>query len=517
MSEAKDIRILLEPYNPWWLDRDWDKKDPLIRAFEESILETEPRLYYHIRRYITKPNAYGIITIRGPRRAGKTTLIKLLIRYLIKEKGVNPKSIFYVSLDYEGLRDIKLSDLLIAIARTSRYEKYVFLDEASMYPGWAQALKNLYDAGLIDSGRMKIVAAGSHSMDLAEAASKLRGRQGVLARLFNVGGNLIHVPLRFPEVVEAIRDEIDRLFSRYKLRRSKARFNLLVQLSTGRIPPIIQEIYDNYFQLLQTILEDYLIHGGYPRAINEYHRTNRISEDFYSDLAELLVKDSEKAGLHPENLKRLLEVLTEPKRLSSTLNFRKLEVIGIDEDARPKKKFGLRAYIEYLKTTWSFFFSYREQGKSGTCTPNLQENVKNYVLDPFIYHALYSYLRNVPDPFNTSKELVGDTDFKGHLIESVVASHLLLSQQLFERVPSIDYTKVLMYRTTPHGDSEKETDFVLCIRKRGQDYRFIIESKYRESPSHVIPEEGKIVLTKDVLRVKNNIVYIPVSVFLLIF
>ncbi len=73
---------------------------------------------------------------------------------------------------------------------------------------------------------------------------------------------------------------------------------------------------------------------------------------------------------------------------------------------------GLRAYIEYLKTTWSFFFSYREQGKSGICTPNLQENAKNYMLDPFIYHALYSYLRNVPDPFNTSKELVGDTDFK---------------------------------------------------------------------------------------------------------
>ncbi len=317
--------------------------------------------------------------------------------------------------------------------------------------------------------------------------------------------------------MEAIRDEVNRLFSRYRLRRSGARFNLLVQLSNGKVPPIIQEIYDNYFQLLQTILEDYLIHGGYPQAINEYYRTNKISRDFYSDLADLLVKDSEKAGLYPENLKKLLEVLTEPKRLSSTINFRKLEVIGVDEDAVPKRRFGPRDYIEYLKTTWAFFFSYREQGKSGTCTPNLQENVKNYVLDPFIYHALYSYLRNIPDPFNTSKELVSNTDFKGQLIESVVASHMLLSQQLFERVSSIDYTKVLMYRTTPRDGSEKETDFVLCIRKRGQDYRFIIESKYRKSPSHVIPEEGKIVLTRDMLKIKNGTVYIPVSVFLLIF
>ncbi len=150
MSGAKVIQALLEPYNPWWADRDWDRKDPLIRAFEESILEREPRLYYHLRRYIIKPNAYGIITVRGPRRVGKTTLIKLLIRYLIKEKGVNPKSIFYISLDYEGLRDIRLSELLMTIARTSPHEKYVFLDEASMYPGWAQALNNLlYDADLI--------------------------------------------------------------------------------------------------------------------------------------------------------------------------------------------------------------------------------------------------------------------------------------------------------------------------------------------------------------------------------
>jgi len=517
VSEAKNIQELLEPYNPWWMNNEWDQKDPLLRAFENSILKDKPRLYYHIRNNITKPDIYGIITIRGPRRVGKTTMIKLLIRHLIKEKGINPASIFYISLDYQGLRNVKLSDLLIAIARTSSYEKYIFLDEASMYPEWAQALKNLYDAGLIDAYRMKIIATGSHSMDLAEAASKLRGRQGTLAQYFNVSGNLTYVPLRFPEVAEAIRKEISELFSRYKLRIPGTRFNLLIELSTGKIPPIIQEIYNNYFQLLQVLWEDYLIHGGYPQAIDEYYQTGRISANFYSDLAELLVKDSEKANLNPENLKRILEALTESKRLSSILNFGDLEVVGVNEDARPKAKFGLRAYIEYLKTTWSFFFSYREEGKSGECNPNLQEKVKNYVLDPFIYHALYSYLRNIPDPFDTSKKLVDDEGFKGQLIESVVASHVLLSQQLFERVPSIDYTKVLMYKMTPYGSSEKETDFVLCIRRGGQNYRFIIESKYRKNPFHVIPEKGKIVLTKEMLTVKNDMVYIPVSVFLLIF
>ncbi len=214
----RELRRLLEPYNPWWKDKYWYRRDPLLQNFYSSILKREPRLYYHLRRYIATPGAYGIITIRGPRRVGKTTLIKLLIKYLIKEKNVDLLAIFYISLDYEGLTDIKLIELLEAISTWSNGDKYVFLDEASMYPGWAQALKNLYDMGLIENGRMKIIAAGSHSMDLAEAASKLRGRQGKLAQLFNLGGNLVYVPLRFSEIVEALRPEINEFLSIRRLR-----------------------------------------------------------------------------------------------------------------------------------------------------------------------------------------------------------------------------------------------------------------------------------------------------------
>jgi predicted AAA+ superfamily ATPase len=515
-KDSIDPYSLLAPYNPWWSDSKWYKEDPLLQVFEESILTKEPRLYYHLRR-IYEPGRYGIITLRGPRRAGKTTLIKLLIKYLLKERRISPKSVFYISLDYEGLEEVKLVSLLEAIALSGRFEKYVFLDEASMYPGWAQALKNLYDMGLVVRGKMKIVATGSHSMDLAEAASKLRGRQGSLARLFNVGGNLIHLPLRFPEVVEAIRGEVDEYFNRRRLRRAGLRFNLLRELASGGIPEIIQYIYDNYFQLLQTLFEDYLIHGGYPRAIDEYHKNGVISNEFYSDLSELLVKDSIKAGLNPENLKRLLTALTEPKRLSSTVNFSKIDVIGLDEDARPKRRFGLGHYLEYLRTTWTFFFSYREQGKSESCEPNPEVEVKNYVLDPFIYHSLYSYLRNIPNPYDNSKELLSDEGFKGQLVESVVASHLLLSQQLFERVPSVDYSRVLMYSKKSYNGKEQETDFILYVKKWGRSYRFIIESKFKRTPTHVIPEKGKIILTKDTLKTRNNLTYIPVPLFLLIF
>ena len=511
----RELRELLEPYNPWWRDRHWYKHDPLLRNFYNSILKREPRLYYHLRRYISTPGAYGIITIRGPRRVGKTTLIKLLVKYLIEEKNVNPQSIFYISLDYEGLESVKLVELLEAIARWGSGDKYIFLDEASMYPGWAQALKNLYDTGLIENGRMKIIAAGSHSMDLAEAASKLRGRQGKLAQLFNLGGNLVHVPLRFSEVVEALRPEINRFLSLRRLRTPKVRFNMLQELAQGRIPDPLQRIHDEYFQLLQTVFEDYLIHGGYPKAIDEYYKNNYISKEFYSDVAELLVKDSEKAGLDPENLKRVLAYLLEPKRLAGPLDLQKPEVIGRDEEARPKGRFGLRNYLDYLRTTWTFFFAYPEEGKSGSCKPNYQGQPKNYILDPFIYHALYSYLNNIPDPFEYSKKMINVPSFKGRLVESVVAAHLLLAQQLFEHVPSVEYEKVLMYR--PTREETQEADFILCIMKGDTQYRFVIESKYRRIPSHVVPEEGKIVLTKDTLKARNGVAYIPIPLFLMLF
>ena len=510
----KELRRLLEPYNPWWRDRRWYKYDPLLQNFYNSMLRSEPRLYYHLKRIAT-PYAYGIITIRGPRRVGKTTLIKLLIRYLIEEKNVSPQTIFYISLDYEGLENVKLVELLEAIAKWDGGDKYVFIDEASMYPGWAQALKNLYDTGLVERGRMKIVAAGSHSMDLAEAASKLRGRQGKLAHLFNLGGNLVHVPLRFSEVVEALRPEINRFLSQRRLRTPKLRFSMLQELARGEIPKLLQRIYDEYFQLLQTVFEDYLIHGGYPKAIDEYYRNNYISREFYSDVAELLVKDSEKASLDPENLKRVLAFLLEPKRLAGPLDLHKPEIIGRDEEAKPKGRFGLRGYLDYLRTTWTFFFAYPEEGESGSCKPNYQGQPKNYILDPFIYHALYSYLNNIPNPFEYSKKIVNDPGFRGQLVESIVAAHLLLAQQLFEHIASVEYEKVLMYR--PRREERQEVDFILCIVKGDNRYRFVIESKYRRTPSHVSPEEGKIVLTRDTLGERNRVVYIPISLFLMLF
>ena len=43
-TNSIDPYSLLEPYNPWWSNPAWYKEDPLLQAFEDSILNKEPRL-----------------------------------------------------------------------------------------------------------------------------------------------------------------------------------------------------------------------------------------------------------------------------------------------------------------------------------------------------------------------------------------------------------------------------------------------------------------------------------------
>jgi predicted AAA+ superfamily ATPase len=189
---TENLRELLKEYNPWWSDNKWYEKDEHIFEYQQGAFSIISRLYYHIINNLTIPNKYGIVTIRGPRRSGKTTLIKLVIKHLMVEKNINPSNIFYISLDYGGLKDIGLFDIFKVIADTENYEKYVFLDEASMYEKWSLELKNLVDVNIVLKGRLKIIATGSHSMDLVQAAALLRDRQGELANEFNLGGNLLY-------------------------------------------------------------------------------------------------------------------------------------------------------------------------------------------------------------------------------------------------------------------------------------------------------------------------------------
>lgn len=518
-----DAMRLLEPYNPWWYDKTWYDKDIDLRNVRESILKRKPRIYFHIRNNLGAIPLSGILTIRGPRRIGKTTLIKLIVEYLIKSRNFNPRHVIYISLDYHELRRISLIELINTFIDYYGGNLYLLLDEVSMNKDWALILKNLVDQGIYSKNVM-IIATGSHSMDLAEARSKLSGRQGACSKVFNLSGNLVYYPLRFSEVVESLYEDFNDYLIRKKLRKPRNRYNILKSLQKGIIAPEVEKIYDLFYSTLQEAFLDYLIHGGYPKVIDIFNKQKTIPSNEYFDLAKIIVADGkESLNLREETLVELLKQLTNPNRLSGVINFSKImqDIFVIDKTGMGKKiskrnEVPLKEYINYLETTKIFLFSYQERKY---CEINYESNVKNHIRDPFLYFSLFSYVNHITQPFLYAKEFIEDHKKVGLLVESVVASHVAMIPFLFEHISYYNERENLFYSRAKN----RETDIIICFRKGNYKNRFEIEVKYQ---SHVDDQSiappyntnlYKFVLTKSDLDIsmKRKLVLIPIPIFLI--
>lgn len=119
-----------------------------------------------------------IITLTGPRQAGKTTILLKLIEYLLSEHGHPESSIYYFNFDQQELREEfgKPQKLLSFIKSRGEHQKYwLFLDEVQRLKEPGLYLKTLYD---LPNKPLKLVVSGSSSLLLrAETKEYLTGRQ----------------------------------------------------------------------------------------------------------------------------------------------------------------------------------------------------------------------------------------------------------------------------------------------------------------------------------------------------
>jgi len=72
-------------YNPWWSDPARIDSDKDIKAVESSSIKWRQEKIVH---FALEKDA--IYTLRGPRQVGKTTLLKKMIKNLLKN-GVKPQ------------------------------------------------------------------------------------------------------------------------------------------------------------------------------------------------------------------------------------------------------------------------------------------------------------------------------------------------------------------------------------------------------------------------------------------
>ena len=132
-----------------------------------------------------------IIFLTGLRRVGKTTLLKGIVNLLLHVKKIEPKHIFYISLDLYALEGLSIADIVTEYRKIHKLPSsqmiYLFFDEVTSKKSYQQELKNLYDLGDV-----KIFASASSASLLKDSQAFLTGRQ----RLVEV------MPLSFEEYLQ---------------------------------------------------------------------------------------------------------------------------------------------------------------------------------------------------------------------------------------------------------------------------------------------------------------------------
>lgn len=152
---------LLYRYNPWWEGK-----------YSLEGIKERPEI---LSRLIKLQNTKQIVFLTGLRRVGKTTFLKLLIKYFIDKENFSPKRIFYVSMDDYLLSNksiLEIIDEYRKIHKIKVEEKiYLFLDEIAYKQNFEQQLKNIYD-----TQNVKIYASSSSASIIKSKKPLLTGR-----------------------------------------------------------------------------------------------------------------------------------------------------------------------------------------------------------------------------------------------------------------------------------------------------------------------------------------------------
>jgi len=164
------VSMRLSYFNPWWKYSDWWQHDRDLRLWMESSPRWIPGW---INKLSLEP--FSLNFIYGPRQAGKTTGIKLLIKRLI-EGGTDPSQITYVNVEvFTTLEQFSswLEEYLLSYP-TSR--RILFLDEVTSLEGWWKPVKAFIDAGMMEN--VVLTVSGSSSLYLKKETDVFPGRRG---------------------------------------------------------------------------------------------------------------------------------------------------------------------------------------------------------------------------------------------------------------------------------------------------------------------------------------------------
>jgi len=244
----------------------------------------------------------------GPRRVGKSVLLKQLLSHLITEKNVKPSQILYWEFSPRDPKEVLqevLDDYIYKIADV-KSTFYLFLDEIQYVKAWESMIKIIYD----QYPNVRIIITGSLSLSY-----KRRMEESLAGRFLPV----YIFPLNFKEYLnfkgksELFHDlnQINTWEISAKAKNLNADFVDFLQL--GRYPdtlnlsPIEANDYIKTIQY-QTLGQDSVDYFQIEKVnilqgIFEYFRINSGGEVSYAKLAQVL------NGVRPETISKYVDIL----------------------------------------------------------------------------------------------------------------------------------------------------------------------------------------------------------------
>jgi predicted AAA+ superfamily ATPase len=260
------------------------------------------------------------------------------------------------------------------------------VDEVTYCSGWDRAVKHLADTGALNG--LVLVLTGSDTVIIRDARVRLPGRRG---RSHERDFHLFPLSLFETLTLKGILDP-DQLET---LRRDA--------------PP------DDVFRAMQDEFRSYLFHGGYMTAINEMAKGHAIplsTLDVYSDWIR---GDVLKRGKSEQYLREILQSII--TRIGSQVTWNSLSRdLSIDHPAT------VADYVELLSRMDVVFVQSALREDRLAAAPKKARKV--IVTDPFVFHAVRSWLAPCGDPFSEQIEpLLADTEATGRLVETCVTAH----------------------------------------------------------------------------------------------
>ena len=493
------VSELLE-YNPWWKDENAIKLDPEIQSWNKSELKWNPRL-----RQTFKAGDY-VYSLRGSRQVGKTTLVKLEIEQHLKK--VPKWNVMYYSFELENSpRDIVnvINEYFNRGKHDATKQHFIYLDEVSNIKDWQKAIKKLKDQGKLKN--CTVIATGSHSIDLRHASELLPGRRGI--PIYETLDKIL-LPINFGEFVSTVDKRIEKELSSRNLLLSQNRFSIIRGLADGSIDEKLLEL-SNFQNELDKYFDDYLLTGGIPIAINEFLKNGFIQDSVYQIYVDAIIGDLRRANKDTSYMVQILPNII--KSITTPTSWKSLK-----ENSDIGSHHTIEEYIKTLSEMFVLSIFYRYN--SAEDKPKFDGLKKIFFHDSFFMHALNGHIAQ-KDPYKLSIKSLDNLKIKSKFVEQVVADHCIrMAFNMASKKTGFSYQSSVFYWKSK---TSREVDFVV----RDNESLIPIEVKYQNQIKRndlyglidfkkATNTDRGIVITKNELRIEDEAILIPASLFLLL-